>query len=163
MTEINELLNVPRTVAAGGESITVVCIRLRQLPRVLQHIAALQLLIDALSGIDELSAASPDQSTEAQNRRLLTLLSTAYEPIINLMAELTGKSKDWLGELDLAEAVDVLAMLIEVNIDFFVKRLGPSLKNATVRFSQVKSLSSGLRQTEEPASIEPAGSTSQPH
>lgn len=59
------------------------------------------------------------------------------DQIIELVALVCDLPVDWVGELDLEEMLRILAPLIQVNMDFFVRRMVPAITDLTRNLSPV--------------------------
>lgn len=56
---------------------------------------------------------------------------------IAAVALATGEPEEWLGELQPDEMVQLIAEVVAVNMDFFVKRLAPAIKAALGRIGHL--------------------------
>ena len=105
---------VPVSVEIAGEHIDLTPLKVGEVPafaRAVQPIAA------SLS-------ASPDW---------LALLAEHGEAVIAAIAIATRRPVDWVAGLDLDEAVSLAEAVFEVNADFFIRRLLPSVTQAAAR------------------------------
>jgi len=75
-------------------------------------------------------------STEKQSM-ILNLISNCPDRIQVLLPILTDISAEEVGELDIADTIDVLGAVIEVNLDFFTRKVIPSF-HAAVQKVQAK-------------------------
>lgn len=108
---------VPVSVEISGEHIDLTPLKVGEVPafaRAVQPIAA------SLS-------ASPDW---------LALLAEHGEAVIAAIAIATRRPVDWVAGLDLDEAVRLAEAVFEVNADFFIRRLLPSVMQAAARIGQ---------------------------
>ena len=108
---------VPVFVEITGERIDLTPIKVGDLPafaRAVQPIAA------SLS-------ASPDW---------LALLADHGEAVIEAIGVASRRPRDWVASLDLDEAVRLAESVFEVNADFFIRRLLPSVTQAAARIGQ---------------------------
>jgi len=108
---------MPVFVEIAGERIDLTPLKVGEVPafaRAVQPIAA------SLS-------ASPDW---------LALLADHGEAVIEAIAIASRRPRDWLASLDLDEAVRLAESVFEVNADFFIRRLLPSVTQAAVRIGQ---------------------------
>ena len=108
---------VPVTLVIGGERLELTPIRVGDVPgfaRAVQPVAA------SLS-------ASPDW---------LALLAEHGEAVIEAVAIASRRPPEWVRGLELDEAVRLAEAVFEVNADFFIQRVLPSLTEAATRISQ---------------------------
>lgn len=124
---------VPRVVTVAGVAVELTPIRLGELPRIL---AVVHPMVADLS-------AEPDW---------LTLFATHGEAVLDLLALATRRERAWVNDLSLDDAVRLAAAVFEVNADFFVRRVAPSIAQAATRLAPM--LSHGT--TPSPDSSPPA-------
>jgi len=108
---------VPTSIVIGGERIELTPIKVGEVPafaRAVQPVAA------SLS-------VSPDW---------LALLAEHGEAVIEAVAIASRKPLDWVESLALDEAVRLAEAVFEVNADFFIRRVLPSMTEAAARISQ---------------------------
>jgi hypothetical protein len=95
----------------GGKSVNVAPLKVRQIP---PFVRALGPAFGPLS-----------------HGRIDAAIGLHGEALIEAIAIATGESSDWLGDLDADEFMRLVGDVVEVNADFFVHRVLPTL-NATV-------------------------------
>jgi hypothetical protein len=108
---------VPVSVEIAGEHLDLTPLKVGEVPafaRAVQPIAA------SLS-------ASPDW---------LVILAEHGEAVIAAIAIATRRPVDWVAGLDLDVAVRLAEAVFEVNADFFIRRLLPSVTQAAARIGQ---------------------------
>lgn len=108
---------VPVTLVIGGERLELTPLKVGDVPafaRAVQPVAA------SLS-------ASPDW---------LALLAEHGEAVIDAVAIASRRPPEWVTNLALDEAVRLAEAVFEVNADFFIQRVLPSLTEAATRVSQ---------------------------
>ena len=108
---------VPVTLVIGGERLELTPIKVGEVPafaRAVQPVAA------SLS-------ASPDW---------LALLAEYGEAVIDAVAIASRRPSEWVTSLALDDAVRLAEAVFEVNADFFIQRVLPSLTEAATRVSQ---------------------------
>lgn len=108
---------VPVTLVIGGERLDLTPLRVGDVPafaRAVQPVAA------SLS-------ASPDW---------LALLALHGEAVIDAVAIASRRPSEWVTSLALDDAVRLAEAVFEVNADFFIQRVLPSLTEAATRVSQ---------------------------
>ena len=108
---------VPVTLVISGERLDLTPLRVGDVPafaRAVQTVAA------SLS-------ASPDW---------LALLALHGEAVIDAVAIASRRPSEWVTSLALDDAVRLAEAVFEVNADFFIQRVLPSLTEAATRVSQ---------------------------
>ena len=108
---------VPVTLVIGGERLELTPLKVGDVPafaRAVQPVAA------SLS-------ASPDW---------LALLALHGEAVIDAVAIASRRPPEWVSGLALDDAVRLAEAVFEVNADFFIQRVLPSLTEAATRVSQ---------------------------
>ena len=108
---------VPVTLVIGGERLDLTPLKVGDVPafaRAVQPVAA------SLS-------ASPDW---------LALLAEHGEAVIDAVAIASRRPSEWVTSLALDDAVRLAEAVFEVNADFFIQRVLPSLTEAATRVSQ---------------------------
>ena len=108
---------VPVTLVIGGERLDLTPLKVGDVPafaRAVQPVAA------SLS-------ASPDW---------LALLAEHGEAVIDAVAIASRRPPEWVTNLALDDAVRLAEAVFEVNADFFIQRVLPSLTEAATRVSQ---------------------------
>ena len=108
---------VPVTLVIGGEPLELTPIRVGELPAFAR---AVQPVAVSLS-------ASPDW---------LALMAEHGEAVIEAVAIATRRPVGWVAGLGLDEAVRLTEAVFEVNADFFIQRVLPSLTEAATRINQ---------------------------
>ena len=109
---------VPVTLVIGGERLELTPLKVGDVPafaRAVQPVAA------SLS-------ASPDW---------LALLAEHGEAVIDAVAIASRRPPEWVTNLALDDAVRLAEAVFEVNADFFIQRVLPSLTEAATRVSQI--------------------------
>ena len=105
---------VPLILFVGGERLELTPLRLGEIPGFAR---AIRPLASSLS-------ASPDW---------LALLDEHGEAVIEAVAIASRRPKDWLAGLELDDAVRLIEAVFEVNADFFIQRVWPSLSEAAAQ------------------------------
>jgi len=67
----------------------------------------------------------PAEGTTASAFNIGQLLVDNADAVMDLVVLATGKKKEWFDDMGMDEGVDLLKTILEVNADFFVKRLQP--------------------------------------
>jgi hypothetical protein len=102
-----------REVFAGGRTLTVRPLSLRQIPGVARALRPLAPVLAA--GLDLLS------------------LAEHLDDVVAALAAATGEPPDWLWGIAPEELLALAGAVVEVNADFFSRRLAPALVAATAR------------------------------
>lgn len=105
---------VTTSIVIAGETIDITPIKIGELPafsRAVQPIAA------------HLST-SPDW---------LVLIAENGEALIDALAIATRRPREWMATLELDDAIKLASKVFEVNADFFIQRLLPSVTEAAAR------------------------------
>ena len=58
---------------------------------------------------------------------LLGIVMEYFNPVADTVAILVEKDREWVDDLDIDEMVRLLEVVIEVNVDFFIQKVLPSL------------------------------------
>ena len=115
MTDLDNLIPTPASIAIGGETLEISPIRVGELPGLLRCLSpfAADLIRDP---VDWLALFA------AHGGGLLTAVSIA-----------SRKPRDWVDRLPLDEAIQLAEVLVEVNADFFARQVAPALTRAAKR------------------------------
>lgn len=114
MTDLATLIPQPVTVTAGGREVAVTPIKVRELPA---FAAAVEPLLQAVSSGADVSA----------------LLMRDAESLIKAVAIGARLERAFVDDLELDELLTLAAAVLEVNADFFVRRVAPALNLAVER------------------------------
>lgn len=103
-------------VTLSGSTLELTPIRLGEVPRLLAVVRPLA---------EEISS-DPDW---------MTLLGRHGEAVLDLLAITTRRDRTWINDLSLEDAVQLAAAVFEVNADFFVAHVAPSIQGAALRLA----------------------------
>ena len=109
--DLNKIIPTPVFVEVAGEKVQIRTIKVKYLSLVLKEI-------------------QPFASVFKQSQENVDLIQVAMDHIDNvivLVATLVEKPQEWVEELEIDELVSVFTKLVEVNIDFFIRKVIPSL------------------------------------
>lgn len=121
--ELADLIAEPRTVAAGGRQIAIRPLAPRQLPAFVAAVRPLQQALGAGLALDDLKGCA-----------LLDLVERHTDDVIRAVAIATREPESVIGdEIDIGELVDLAMAVIEVNADFFARRVAPAMVAAMAR------------------------------
>jgi hypothetical protein len=130
MDDLKTLLPASVEFEFNGESVTVRPYTFGQMLKVLPHFGLLSAL---LSG--QLDAG---------------LMMECGESCLELISIATGKSRGFVEGLDPAQGLELLGAIVEVNGDFFLQRLRPSLENLIQKVERLGSSAKSLTETTGP-------------
>ena len=123
-TDFQTFPPVPQVVTVAGTALELTPIRLGELPRLLATVRPIAADLSA-----DLSA-EPDW---------LALLARHGEAVLELLALATRRDRAWIEGLALDEAVTLACAVFEVNADFFVRRVTPSIARSGERLAPILS------------------------
>ena len=66
---------------------------------------------------------------------LFNLMATCSEEVRGICVISTGKDSEWVADLELTEAITLVAAIIEVNKDFFIQKVRPLMREMMERIS----------------------------
>lgn len=131
MTDLTTLIPQPVTVTAGGREVAVAPIKVRELPAFAAAVDPLLQEIAAGAGVAALMMSNPE----------------AFIKAVAIGARL---ERAFVDDLELDELLNLAAAVLEVNVDFFVRRLAPAFNLAVGRIGALVAglmLSSGSSPT----------------
>lgn len=106
------------TLTIGGQGLTLVPVRLGQLPAFVR-------------------AVEPFAKSLASGQfDLLELFADHGGNVIRSLEIATGQPREWVESLELDEAVRLASAVLEVNADFFTRRVLPALNTALTALPQ---------------------------
>ncbi len=139
--DLEALAPVPKRVTIAGRDIDLLPLRIRQLPAFSR----------AVSKAGPLLAEG----------RLMEALAADGEGVIDAVAIAAGVDREWLDTLYPDDFLELAAAVVEVNLDFFGRRLRPALEAAQERLAKAM-ISAGERSSLGSAG-EDTGSTRSSH
>lgn len=132
---VDELIPVQKELQIGGETITITPIKVRELTAFAKAIEPL---------VNDFMADDVDY---------LRVVIKSTENVIAAVCIALRKERDWVESLGIDQLVTLAAAIVEVNSDFFINRILPSitsgmqsLENLKVKPAGQKSISSSARQ-----------------
>lgn len=123
MANLETYVPTAKTATAGGKAIAILPLRVRQLPA--------------------FAAAIAPAAGMLSERNLLAAVARHGPSLIEAVSIATGEPVDWLGDLLPDEFVALVADVIEVNADFFVRRVNPALHQAEAMLVSLMTRTSG--------------------
>lgn len=119
-----------KTIQHDGRDIVITPVKVKHLPAFLAAIAPL---------LQQLGRQTGDSAQDV----LLTALATHGTNVITATALGAGVDEVWLGEQTADVVIDLAAAVLEVNLDFFVRQLMPSVTAATASLGRLSSMATG--------------------
>lgn len=114
--DMTKMIPLPRTLTIKGEDVPIGFIKVGKLTAVIEAIKPFAYLLPKAG---DNPAAQPIDFT--------SLVLNHTDDVIHLASLLTGKPKSWVEDLDVAELVDIFSAIVEINLDFFIHRVLPSV------------------------------------
>lgn len=145
MSEDLKILVPDETVTTSQGAVTVKPFKFTQFPKVIAVIQNYALSLDSLNDLDISAIAS-----------LLT--SDGGEGVFDLICLATGKDRDWLDSLEADDGINLVAKVVEVNLDFFAQKLTPSIEAFAQRIG--KTSLTGEQSSADSSSTGTGGKTS---
>lgn len=109
---------VPASLVIGGERLALTPLKIGEVPAFARAVHPL------VSTISASLSASPDW---------LALLADHGEAVIEAVAIASRRPNEWVTGLELDDAVRLSEAVFEVNADFFIRRVLPSMTEAAAR------------------------------
>lgn len=119
--EIEQLFPQGKDVTLKGKKYVIKPFGFGKFPRVLK----------LLKGINEVGPQGAVSSNE-----IMSFIMDNSDIVIEFSMLATGESREFFEDVPLDEAVDLLQSIIEVNADFFVKRLQPKVMGALAKLTE---------------------------
>lgn len=119
MDDLNTLVPPATTITVGGESLSITPLRIGELPAFTRAIAP---------AIAEFRRDGVDW---------LALFGLHGEAMLSALAVATRKPREWIEQLAADEAILLATTIIEVNSDFFARRVLPKVEAAMVRLPTI--------------------------
>ena len=127
------------SLTLDGRGLTVTPVRLGQLPA----------FVRAVEPFAKQLASGPFD--------LLELLADHGQQVVRALEVATSQPREWIESLAIDDAVRLAAAVLEVNADFFVQRVLPSITDAAQKLGAVltTSLPTGSSTSQQPESATP--------
>ena len=116
MSELNQLFPAGKQICIRDENLTIKPFKFGELPKVFKAVETLSSTIGNL-----MSERNTSPST------ITALIADGGDGIFELMVIGSKKDKAWIEELEMDEGVELLTTIIEVNADFFIQKVLPTL------------------------------------
>lgn len=134
--DLQELVNVPVEVKAFGRTYQIKTLTLGQSARALQYIGPFGYLLKAVAAFPRDKKGNIKATSEDMLDLAITALSISGDSVIGLISVATCEPIEWLDEQDPMDGLEILAAVLEKNLDFFSRQ----------RIERAKSLFGKLQQ-----------------
>lgn len=125
MDDTSVLETPTREVAFRGETLTIAPLKVGQIPGVLRHIRP---ILGAISGL----GTSPAEAGGGVELDILVMVENHGENLIEAAAIAIKRPAAFVADADADEFAALVKLLIEVNADFFAKKVAPLLAGSPV-------------------------------
>lgn len=122
MEDLNEIQPEPHILTISTEEITVSPLKFGQFG------AFARTIKPVIGSINEL--LETDTSDTHFAMQIAELLANHSEDVLKAVAIAIDKPESWVSDLDMAQAIELVQAVIEVNMDFFGQRLVPHFNQA---------------------------------
>ena len=127
--ELNIVFPSMKQITVGTETVTLSPIKFGQLPRALLTVQRIGALL--VQHVNDGTISTP--------AAILEIAALGGEDLIQLVALGLDKPRSWFDTLDTDTGLEILIGFVEVNLDFFTKRVLPMLNSKTEELNQVMS------------------------
>ena len=121
--QLEVLFPTGKEITLSGRQFVIKPFTFGQLPKVLKAVKK------STKMIEEQGISTSNVNSEA----VLTILSESGTDLIDLLSEIMAVEKDFIEGLQVDEAIILITSFIEVNSDFFSKKVAPVLQAALKR------------------------------
>ncbi|MDE2455665.1 MAG: hypothetical protein KGL43_18920 [Burkholderiales bacterium] len=131
--DLETLAPTPREVTAKGDTVAIAPFYFGQFPRVMGLLRQIGQQVQG-TGIMSISTGGGNaQFSLASNwaERLPEVFEQAGEPWLDLLAMAIGKPRKWFDTLAADEGLLLSQAMVEVNLDFFARKLLPLIQGMT--------------------------------
>lgn len=130
--ELAALAPQPRRVSLAGRDFDLLPLRMRQLPAFARHVEPVLPLL--------------------MGGRYIQLITDHSEAMLEAVAIATGADRTWLDDLYPDQFVELLTPVVEVNADFFGRRILPAVIGASVAIRQTLAMATSAGRPSSPGS-----------
>lgn len=116
MNELEVINPVGKQIKIKDENLTITPFKFGELPRVFRAVDPI---------LVELTNALQHRNNHAA--MLSALMASAGDNVLDLITVGVRKPREWVEQLDSDEGLELFAAVLEVNVDFFVKKVLPRL------------------------------------
>lgn len=158
MSDMDVLYPEGKGVMVNGDTVTVMPFKFGQLAKVTNLLAPIVRNLTA-SGLVRLDTdgGSVSMSIAADwPLRIVELMGEGGEEMLQLIAFSVGKPRAWLDTIESDEGIELGKAVVEVNADFFAKRILPTLQaksSESPLVGDISSANSSQQVTEEATSM----------
>lgn len=142
----------PIVVVVKGERIEVKQVKVGQLTKVMRIVHP---FYDKLTK----AKAEADRKQESFSVNLFQIVVEHTDPAIEIITVLTNKDRAWVEDMGIDELVALFGAVVEVNLDFFLQKVLPSLLKLTAGLSAPVTKEALLGQIPSKSSSDPATGT----
>ena len=155
MTDL-ETLFPGREISAGGETLTLSPFKFGQLPtatRLLKPVAS-ALSAGGVFSIQSVGGEAQFLLASDWPLKVVELVADGGEDVLKFVAFAAGKPLEWVNGLDADDGIALAKAVLEVNADFFVRRVLPLLGMGQPSAGAILSESSSPAVTDAPTSTD---------
>ena len=125
--KLSDVLPVFKTVIVGGTEVEIRHVKVGKVSAITEIIGPLIPLFTQAGGLKG-GFSAPN---------IASLVMTHTKDVVRLVSIVTDKPEKWVNELDIDELITLVTDIVEVNLDFFIQRVLPSVLQATERLGGV--------------------------
>lgn len=122
--DINTVIPTLKTKKVQGVSVEITQIKVGRVPALLEVVLPIYAMLTQGG-----KPGSPAINLQA-------MFMEYSSDCLRVLAVLANQEKVWVDNLEIDEAIELFAELVEVNLDFFVQKVLPLLSGAMVKLSQ---------------------------
>lgn len=123
-TDLASLLATEKTINIGGKDVVVKKMRVKQIPPV----------IATISPFAHLLKSYKDQGEQFDMMQVVLYHNVEALQLVKILCD---EEPEFVDELDIEELVVLVTAIVEVNLDFFVRRVLPLLSGEMARLASV--------------------------
>lgn len=121
--DLEKMIPAKTEIEIRGETIHIPHVKVGMLPAVIQ----------ATSPFLPIFTKAPGGKAAVKKVNFLNLVMDHTTDVVDLVSVVLGREKDWVNDLDLDELITIVAAIVEVNLDFFIQRVLPSVSRVTAQ------------------------------
>lgn len=117
-TSLHELVNAPKLVPAFGKTYEIKKFTLGPATRALEYIGPLGFVLQSFASLprDKKGNLIKDESVI---QTIISAISISGDSIMGLISVATSEPREWLDDQDTLQGLEILAAVVEKNLDFF--------------------------------------------
>lgn len=120
--DLSKMIPANPTITVGAEQVTIKNLKVGKLTQV---VAAIQPFAHLLP--------KPGNNPTSHPIDYFELVINHTDSVIDFTALILDKDPEWVKDLDVDQLVDILSAIVEVNLDFFIQKVLPSVSRAMVK------------------------------